>query len=354
MDKRYQVFVSSTYADLKDERQRVLQTLMELDCIPAGMELFPATDVEQFEFIKRVIDDCDYYLLIIGGRYGSIAEEGISYTEKEYDYASAKGLHVIALIHDRPDDISIGKSEKDPNMGAKLQDFRAKVSTGRLVRYWNSPDQLPGLVALNISKAVKSFPAVGWVRANRAASEDLLNEINLLRKENQKLQAAATETGPLISIQDLAGLDELFLLSGTYEIRGFSGVRSWSTAMSWSEIFSVISPYLAAHPSDSRVKMCLRDAAHNKYGATISGAGSHHSVVLNDQIFQTVSVQLQALGLVTTTYTSTVQGGMGLFWSITSAGKALMLKVRAIRSVKNLDLPRPKLTEDNGSTETEA
>lgn len=53
MEKRYQVFVSSTYADLKDERQHVLQALMEMDCIPAGMELFPATDEEQWEFIKK-------------------------------------------------------------------------------------------------------------------------------------------------------------------------------------------------------------------------------------------------------------------------------------------------------------
>ena len=46
MDKRYQVFVSSTYTDLMDERKSVTQTLMELDCIPAGMELFPAVDEE--------------------------------------------------------------------------------------------------------------------------------------------------------------------------------------------------------------------------------------------------------------------------------------------------------------------
>jgi hypothetical protein len=57
MEKRYQVFVSSTFVDLKDERQKVMQTLMKMDCIPAGMELFPATDEEQFEFIKRIIDD---------------------------------------------------------------------------------------------------------------------------------------------------------------------------------------------------------------------------------------------------------------------------------------------------------
>jgi Domain of unknown function (DUF4062) len=42
MDKRYQVLVSSAYADLKDERQAVIKTVIEAGYIPAGMELFPA------------------------------------------------------------------------------------------------------------------------------------------------------------------------------------------------------------------------------------------------------------------------------------------------------------------------
>lgn len=97
MNKRYQVFVSSTFADLKEERAKVIQTIMELDYIPAGMEIFPAIDEEQFEFIKKVIDDCDYYLLIIGGRYGSLSDDRISYTEKEYDYAREKILKLLLL-----------------------------------------------------------------------------------------------------------------------------------------------------------------------------------------------------------------------------------------------------------------
>ena len=87
MDKRYQVFVSSTYEDLNAERQEVMQALLELDCMPAGMELFPAANDDQWTLIKRVIDDCDYYIVIIGGRYGSIGPEGISYTQMEYAYA---------------------------------------------------------------------------------------------------------------------------------------------------------------------------------------------------------------------------------------------------------------------------
>ena len=87
MDKRYQVFVSSTYADLQEERQEVMQALLELDCIPAGMELFPAANEDQWTLIKKVIDDCDYYMVNLAGRYGSIGPDDLSYTEMEYRYA---------------------------------------------------------------------------------------------------------------------------------------------------------------------------------------------------------------------------------------------------------------------------
>src|SRR5262245_33865331 len=116
MDKRYQVFVSSTYADLRDERAAVIQALMELDCIPAGMELFPAADEEQFQFIKRVIDDCDYYIVIVGGRYGSTTPEGVSFTEKEYDYALERGLKVLAFVHEQPGKLSVEKSDTDSDL----------------------------------------------------------------------------------------------------------------------------------------------------------------------------------------------------------------------------------------------
>lgn len=128
MEKRYQVFVSSTYADLKNERQNVIRTLMEMDCIPAGMELFPAADEEQLDFIKSIIDDCDYYLIIVGGRYGSTMPDGISYTEKEYDYAVEQDLKIIALLHESPDDIPVGKSETDPHLRERLKDFKVKLS----------------------------------------------------------------------------------------------------------------------------------------------------------------------------------------------------------------------------------
>lgn len=326
MEKRYQVFVSSTYADLKEERQHVSQALMEMDCIPAGMELFPATDEEQWEFIKRIIDDCDYYLLIIGGRYGSTTEEGISYTEKEYDYAVESGLKVVALLHENPDDIPVGKSDITPELREKLQAFRDKVAGSRLVKFWNEAKELPGLVALSLSKTIKMFPATGWIRASEVSNEELLGELNVLRKENSSLMTELSKLQQPASynVEGLAGLDESFTVNGTY----FTdyGKKEWSSSLTWREIFAIISPYLAQTPNQEYVKEILKSALIKRDGL------SSRSNSLNDQDFQTIAVQLKALGLIQTNYAQTVKGGMAMFWRFTPEGERLMVQLRAIPS----------------------
>lgn len=185
MDKRYQVFISSTYSDLQDERKKVMHTILSLGCIPAGMELFPAMDEEQFEFIKRVIDDCDYYILIIGGRYGSVDEEGISFTEKEYQYAVLKGLPVLAFLHEDLNSIPLGKSEIIETKRERLIKFRGEVTKGRLVQFWRDIEDLNGKVAVSLSQVIKQQPAVGWVRGNASSKFDQVTFYSLPPDEEQ-------------------------------------------------------------------------------------------------------------------------------------------------------------------------
>lgn len=331
MNKRYQVFVSSTYADLKEERQHVLQALMEMDCIPAGMELFPAADQEQWEFIKKVIDDCDYYLLIIGGRYGSTTANGISYTEKEFDYAVSNGLKVVALIHGSPDDIPFGKSEQDVELRSKLLKFKDKVMDGRLVKFWSQATELPGLVALSLSKTIKMYPAVGWVRASNIASEDLLLELNDLRKHNNELQAklarAIIDQKP--AIEGIADIDSKITLHGTYRyspgVNYAARTETFTSHISWRELFSLISPYVVEHPNDASVKLTLSKILHER------SAEKGYSAFLDDQDFKTVTIQLKAYGLIDTKYSKTTTGGMALFWSLTERGEKLMMETRVVR-----------------------
>ena len=97
-DKVYKVFLSSTYEDLREERAAVQKALLQLNCLPVGMELFPAADEETWSFIKSQIDDSDYYVVVVAGRYGSLAPGGLSYTEMEYDYAISRKKPAIAFI----------------------------------------------------------------------------------------------------------------------------------------------------------------------------------------------------------------------------------------------------------------
>lgn len=327
MNKRYQVFVSSTYADLREERSRVIQTLMEMDCIPSGMELFPAADEDQFEFIKKVIDDCDYYLLIIGGRYGSTTTEGVSYTEKEYEYAIYKGLKVIALLHQEPDSIPVGKTDKDADLAKRLEEFREKVQQGRLVKYWRTAEELPGVVSLSLSKTIKTYPAAGWVRGNAAASTELLEEINELRKKNAELQAALSSVAPSSAqaIQNIAGLDVKFRLSGTYQMVYNGQQHDWESNLTFGEMFALIGPHLIEHPNDILVQSKL-----TKSILALQGKKPTISYIENQQ-FQTFKIQLQALDLIDLKYTSTNEGGMALFWSLTNKGTQTMVHLRAVR-----------------------
>lgn len=187
MDKRYQVFVSSTYLDLIDERQEVMQALLETDCIPAGMELFPASSDTQWDYIKRVIDECDYYILILAGRYGSLSPDGTSYTEKEYRYALDQGKPVISFLHKSPDQILVGKSESEDKGKEKLGEFRRLVQ-GKLCKFYATPQELGAVVSRSITQIKKSHPAVGWVKADSVIQGDSAEEILKLKREIENLE----------------------------------------------------------------------------------------------------------------------------------------------------------------------
>jgi Holliday junction DNA helicase RuvB subunit len=165
LKRRYQVFVSSTFEDLIEERRHVMQALLETKCIPTGMELFPASSEGQWKLIQRVIDDCDYYVVIIGGRYGSEGIGGVSYTEMEYDYAVSSGKSVIGFYHDDPDSLIGSKLEKNDQHRRKLEAFTTKVRS-RMCRSWRTPDGLASAIKSAVLHAIEHDRKPGWIRAS--------------------------------------------------------------------------------------------------------------------------------------------------------------------------------------------
>jgi len=187
-EKKYQVFISSTYSDLIDERRKVLDILLMADCIPAGMEAFVATDIEQFEVIKKVIDLCDYYILIIGKRYGSVnPNTGISYTEMEYEYAKSKDIPVLVFAIDDAVNLPDDKQDKDPIMIDSLNKFRQKAMLNRLATIWKTSDELTGAIAISIMRAKSEINRPGWQRATDYDEGSLRREIMELQRKNKDL-----------------------------------------------------------------------------------------------------------------------------------------------------------------------
>ena len=163
-----------------------MHAVLKLKCFPVGMELFPAIDRKQFDHIKSVIDECDYYLLIIGARYGSMDNKGISYTEKEYNYAVRKGIPVIAFLHSDIQSLPLGKTDDDKVLREKLEKFRNKVKKGRLVRFWKSADDLEANVISSLVDVFEKQPRNGWMKSTLGANGDLQNDIGILNKINTK------------------------------------------------------------------------------------------------------------------------------------------------------------------------
>jgi hypothetical protein len=261
MDKKYQIFVSSTFRDLVEERQDTIKAILDLGHIPAGMEGFPAIDMEQLKYIKKVIDQCDYYILVMAARYGSVDNDGVSYTEKEYHYAVETGKTVLAFVYSDPGKLPLKKSDTDADAIARLNAFRSHAMSGRIVRHWKDRDSLKYAVMTSLIAAFDEQPGVGWIRANAAASEDILTQINDLRIRNEDIEAANArlreELKPKIS--DLAPLDSTLTVDYTFSryTGGHTVKRQGTVDITWRTIFTAIAPELIQPHAPSIISSSL-------------------------------------------------------------------------------------------------
>lgn len=196
MEKKYQIFISSTYTDLIEERKKVRDTILNMLHFPVGMEVFGAADEEQWEIIKDTIDSSDYYVLIIAHRYGTIISEGpdagISYTEKEYRYAKEKGIPILAFLMD--DSVAVTIDKIDSEHKEELQKFKKDVQGSRLIEYWKTPDDLAQKVSISLHKQMDRKKRPGWIRAN---SFDIEESHAQLLEMNRKIQSLESENKSL-------------------------------------------------------------------------------------------------------------------------------------------------------------
>ena len=193
LKKKLQVFVSSTYEDLKLDRQAAVSAILKAGHIPAGMELFTAGDKSQMDTIRRWIDESDVYMLILGGRYGSVepATE-VSYTELEYDYALEQEKPLFAVVINeealecRVKEYGTHLMEKENPK--QLRMFREKVLSN-ISSFFSDEKDIRLCVYESLSDFANSRELKGWVSSDEIVnSQSLLDEITRLTQENDDLK----------------------------------------------------------------------------------------------------------------------------------------------------------------------
>lgn len=177
-NKKFQIFISSTYEDLKKEREKVIATILSSYNFPIGMEMFNADNVEEWEQIRRTIDSSDYYVLIIKRRYGSLTRNEISYTEKEYNYAQKKGVPVLAFIAAENASIEAKDIENDPEKMIKLNSFIKRVKDKYPCRFWKNADELCTQVSQALQNQYETNERAGWIRNDGTQPAGDFNKLN--------------------------------------------------------------------------------------------------------------------------------------------------------------------------------
>lgn len=202
------------------------------------MELFPAADDDSWTVIKSVIDDCDYCVLIVAGRCGSVhPETGKAYTQMEYEYAMETKKPIIALIHANTGSLPASKTEQSDEGRTRLFAFLTEVKR-RNCRSWNDRGELTTALLTGTQNLKKTRPVDGWVRGT-FVPEPVKDELLRLRRHVDELTIRLEEPtmgeAPRDNSTFAQGTD---LATITYS---FSGCTS-RVKLTWDYIIRAILP----------------------------------------------------------------------------------------------------------------
>lgn len=191
--RKLQIFLSSTYEDLIDERLAAMEAILAAGHIPAAMEQFAPGDETAWEKIRTWIDESDAFILILGGRYGSLEPtSGKSYAQLEYEYAVDKRKPFFALVvsdaHHEQRIKEFGLKKVDERENAERYKAFKNVVTSRLCGFWNDKKDIKAAIFQKLPEWAQKSDLVGWVRGDEAANPEAMNELARLSHENRELR----------------------------------------------------------------------------------------------------------------------------------------------------------------------
>lgn len=347
VNKKYQIFVSATFEDLKDERQSAIKAILEMGHVPVGMEMFSAADEEQWEIIRRTINECDYYVVIIAHRYGSL-DGKISFTEKEYDYAVSAKVPALGFVIDEKTKWNPKLIDKKPEIVKALDNFKKKVKN-KHVSFWKNTDDLAGKISISLGKQFNTTPRPGWIRASDDTGPAVTAELSRLSKENASLreqlenhksQSNAKILAEHVSLDDILSTNEVDI--HIYSTRA----RNWGKPIQKSlyAIFWFLAPEIMIEQSILSIAFTIATS----FSKSLDNLRADWPIPSNS--LNSWLADFASLGLIEPSSLKHKVSDTNEYWSLSPKGKEYYNYIRRLRleleKVKK-DLPESKGPEKN-------
>jgi len=319
------------------------------------MEYFPAASEDQWSYIKDLIASCDYYVVVLAGRYGSVDKDGVSFTEREYDFAQSCGIPTIAFTHGDPKTLPVSHAETNAKAIKRLEAFRSRVRK-LLCKSWTSAHELGSVVISSLMQLIKRNPRPGWVRAGSLTPETSEEIIRLRRTIDEQAKELETlRLSPPKGSESLARGDEVFEIE--FRSRYFNAALPYHAPLrlvdriefsrhTWDEIFAACAPNLIADERESKIKSGVQRLLNESDASRATPPAGYElsSITPTDRTMRTIKVQFGGLGYVD--YWSTnVEGKLVRMCRLTKLGNQHLLSIAAISSkaTRARSSRRPKL-----------
>lgn len=296
IDKRYHVFICTSGADMQAERVVMSQALVSQGFFSWGLEQrTPLTTA----FARRQIDDCDYFVLLLGGCYGELSASGVSYMHLEYIYAVTKQKPIVVLMHEAPESRAPELQEMSAEARSKFNDFRQQLQRERevVVTYRNMRD-LEMAVRHAMPQMIERYPAAGWIRPQD--NQKLQDEIDQLRQKIAQLQNNTTALSDDIDLSlPKVHPEEVFAFDykvHAYQDGNFRELRP-QRKMKWGELLQILGPgFSPAAPEENFARVIneyLNQSALNDAREVLPRAHATARSQINVRALHTIKMQLK-------------------------------------------------------------
>ena len=328
------------------ERAAITEAIIQIKHIPIGMEFFPASNLSQLEYIKKLIVDTDYYVLIIGGRYGSIDENsGKSFTHLEFEYANKKGIPIIVFYPKEPKKIPLDKTDEDQEKAKKLNEFIKLAKDNRLAREYLDPKELKSEFIISIIEMISENPRTGWIRANANDNTELLQQINDIRIENEELKEKLNQNdsffyGIEIDKVNLVDFNDKFSIVYSIEYDTMDsyndhlGYKESEKSITFMSIFKEFGDKLIdgffRNSFTKYLKESLNIDAYNivsksNNAMTKDGINYNYEVIISDKVITQLLLQLEFINI--------IKKGTNDFYQLTPIGRKYIVEELVLKKV---------------------